>query len=116
MKGEREKIVIRKCPICGRKFIPATYHIYKSRGRLVCTWSCVVKGEGKQEKKELEYEAITPYNEKSQTKRYAIHAKRLEADEWSGWTEVDDLDKALYHLNKCKELGYIAKMIERDSE
>ena len=29
-----------KCPRCGKKFIPAPYHIYKSGKRRYCSWTC----------------------------------------------------------------------------
>lgn len=29
-----------KCPRCGKSFIPAPYHIYKSGKRLYCSWTC----------------------------------------------------------------------------
>lgn len=31
----------RKCPICGKTFLPAPLHIYKVNNRLVCSWGCV---------------------------------------------------------------------------
>ena len=49
-----------------------------------------------------------------QMKKYAIVAKRNEADRWSMWAETDDYEKATQHLNRCKELGYIAKIVEID--
>lgn len=31
-----------KCPVCGKKFLPAPLHAYKINDRrLVCSWSCV---------------------------------------------------------------------------
>lgn len=39
------------CPICGRTFIPAPYHIYKAyiNGSLkyLCSWTCYCKAKGK---------------------------------------------------------------------
>lgn len=31
----------RKCPICGKNFIAAPFHIYRANSRLVCSWGCV---------------------------------------------------------------------------
>ena len=37
-------IVLHTCPVCGKIFIPAAYHIYRERnrsnGRLVCSYPC----------------------------------------------------------------------------
>lgn len=30
----------RKCPICGKNFIPAPEHIYRYRKQLFCKWTC----------------------------------------------------------------------------
>ena len=35
----------RICPICGKKFVPAPFHIYRAKARLVCSWACVRKFE-----------------------------------------------------------------------
>lgn len=42
-----------KCPICSKKFVPAPFHIYKTRrgGRLVCTYSCMLESERRREEK-----------------------------------------------------------------
>ena len=38
------------CPVCGRGFIPAPYHLYKMRGgRLVCSYSCMLRSERERE-------------------------------------------------------------------
>ena len=31
----------QKCPICGKMFIVAPFHIYKVNNRTVCSWKCV---------------------------------------------------------------------------
>ena len=32
------------CPVCGKNFVPAPYHVYKnSKGRLVCSYRCQMK-------------------------------------------------------------------------
>ena len=115
MFNERERIIVKTCPVCGKKFIPAIRHIYKSKGRLVCTYSCMLKNEEKEEKKELSY--CSGYeNTKTQSKRYAVLARRDETEEWSNWTEVEELDRAFHHFNKCQELGYLAKVADMPLE
>ena len=40
-----------KCPVCGKTFVPAPYHVYKEAGRAktrkVCSYSCMLKAERK---------------------------------------------------------------------
>lgn len=40
-----------KCPVCGKEFIPAPFHVYKvyTKGqyKLACSWNCVRKWEKK---------------------------------------------------------------------
>ena len=44
-----------KCPICGKSFVPAPYHVYKMfiKGsyRYLCSWSCYRKAEREKENK-----------------------------------------------------------------
>lgn len=38
----------RKCPVCGKEFIPAAQHVYKDRRtpyKIVCSWGCVCASE-----------------------------------------------------------------------
>lgn len=44
------------CPVCGKKFLPAPQHIYKTSpaGRLVCTYHCMIKYRKEQERKKRE--------------------------------------------------------------
>ena len=54
------QLIELKCPICGKKFVPAPEHIYRDKrvwnGRFVCSYGCVIKSErmkgesGKKEK------------------------------------------------------------------
>lgn len=43
------------CPVCGKEFIPAPYHIYKARVNknkvLCCSYSCMCKDEAEYERK-----------------------------------------------------------------
>lgn len=41
----------RKCPICGKTFIVAPFHIYRAKDRLVCSWGCVCKYEKGRDRK-----------------------------------------------------------------
>ena len=46
------------CPVCGKSFIPAPYHVYKhvfkkyKEPQLVCTWSCLCEARRNEEEKE----------------------------------------------------------------
>lgn len=48
-----ENIVSRKCPVCGKLFVPAPMHIYNaqmkkySKKALVCSYGCMVAQEKK---------------------------------------------------------------------
>lgn len=43
IKNNAEEIFIeRKCPVCGKVFFPAPYHVYKVNDKLACSYSCVV--------------------------------------------------------------------------
>lgn len=76
----------------------------------------MLKSEGKKEKKELAYEATSVESTKNFTKKYGILAKRDQKDSWTQWTEVNSLDRALHHLNRCRELGYLAKIVDMPIE
>ena len=44
--------VVRICPVCGKVFIPAVYHVYHTVGydpKAVCSYSCMVKQEREHE-------------------------------------------------------------------
>lgn len=49
-----EAIEERKCPICGKTFIPAPYHIYRRGSKWFCIWSCMLKYDREQEEKNKE--------------------------------------------------------------
>lgn len=48
-----EFIPIRKCPVCGKEFVPAVFHVYKiyipkkEYYKKVCSWGCQRKWEKK---------------------------------------------------------------------
>lgn len=37
----------RICPVCGKRFVPAVEHIYRTgdKSRLVCTYTCALRSE-----------------------------------------------------------------------
>lgn len=44
--SEKDDIIDTLCPICGKNFIPAPLHIYKTYGgRRVCSYHCKLEGE-----------------------------------------------------------------------
>jgi hypothetical protein len=43
----------RKCPICNKPFIPAGLHMYKVKGKLVCSYNCREKWRKENPVKEL---------------------------------------------------------------
>lgn len=109
---EYTEIVGRKCPICGKFFIPASYHIYKAKGRMVCSYLCQLAGEEKEEKKELEPCVIIEDRITRQSKRYGIYARRTETDEWTAWSEVNDIDSALAQRNFGESYGFLMKITD----
>ena len=42
---------VKTCPICEKNFIPSVYHIYKVKGKMVCSWGCVMRAEKEEERK-----------------------------------------------------------------
>ena len=44
-----DDIYLCTCPVCGKKFVPSPYHVYKTdNSRLrVCSWSCLCKSREK---------------------------------------------------------------------
>lgn len=34
----------KKCPICGKTYVPAPYHVYKVGRTPVCSYSCTLPG------------------------------------------------------------------------
>lgn len=45
--------VERKCPVCGKTFIPAPYHIYRYESKIYCGWNCHVSARKEREQKEI---------------------------------------------------------------
>lgn len=46
-------------------------------------------------------------------KRYYIYAKRKDGKLWSEWTQVDELGLALEQVDKVRELGFLAKCVDK---
>lgn len=47
-KALTKVLSLKKCPVCGKNFIPAPEHAYKTEGSygvLVCTYSCMRNAE-----------------------------------------------------------------------
>lgn len=113
---KHDEIKEKKCPVCGKSFIPAPYHIYKSKNRMVCSYHCQLASEEKREKKELDYGAIGDDRTSRQSKRYAIYARRAETDRWTAWSEVDDIDSALGQRNFGESYGFLMKIVDMPIE
>ena len=111
----RERIKEKICPVCHKRFIPATYHTYKTpQKRACCSWGCqLISEEGIEVKKvNLDDYSNTQNLMLPTEKQYIILAKREEDDDWSMWAEADDYDRATHHFNYCQGLGYISKIIK----
>ena len=44
-------IVETECPKCGKVFVPAPYHVYKTHNGYYCSWSCFNHRNDKKEQK-----------------------------------------------------------------
>ena len=43
-----------ECPVCGKHFIPAPYHVYKIyRGRRFCSYTCFLKAKEIEKEKKV---------------------------------------------------------------
>ena len=40
-----------KCPVCGKIFIPAAYHIYRHGNKIYCGWNCYESARKEREEK-----------------------------------------------------------------
>ena len=49
-------------------------------------------------------------------KRYNILAKRKESDNWSEWTQVDDIELAKSHVENVRKSGFMAKLVNREEK
>lgn len=55
MNEHNPPIIVKRCPVCDKEFIPAPYHTYKigrsKRPRYVCSYSCLRKYQLEKEAK-----------------------------------------------------------------
>lgn len=51
--------------------------------------------------------------EKTAIKRYCVFAQRRNGNEWTEWSQSDDLNVALEQVAKVRELGFLGKVIDR---
>ena len=62
-----EYIRLLDCPVCGKRFVPATHHVYRVGNNCVCSWGCqrkVVKAEEERKKLRIrKRKARTMYKE-----------------------------------------------------
>ena len=49
-------IVEMKCPKCGRNFIPAPMHVFKTKTKVYCSWTCYNHRDDK--KKRYHYKTV----------------------------------------------------------
>ena len=49
-------------------------------------------------------------------KRFLIQAKRPTDKKWSEWTRVDDFEEAVKHSKRAEELGYCARILDKESD
>ena len=50
-EDERAGFVELVCPVCGKIFLPAPYHVYKNeKGEKVCTYKCVLNAPSSKKK------------------------------------------------------------------
>lgn len=48
MSRERANFTSNTCPVCGKSFVPAAYHVYRTktgRTRFVCSYHCMLASE-----------------------------------------------------------------------
>ncbi|MBR6558460.1 MAG: hypothetical protein IKT70_05550 [Clostridia bacterium] len=34
-------LIEKKCPVCGKTFVPAVFHVYYRGEDVMCSWSCL---------------------------------------------------------------------------
>ena len=54
MEKSRSILMGAKCPVCGKEFMPAPYHVYAEDGRTFCKWSCLCEYRRRKETKKQE--------------------------------------------------------------
>lgn len=51
--------------------------------------------------------------QKCSGKRYCVFAKRRNRNEWTEWTQSDDLNVAMEQVAKVRELGFLGRVTDR---
>lgn len=51
--------------------------------------------------------------QKCEGKRYCIFAKRRNGNEWTEWSQSDDLNVALEQVAKVRGLGFLGRVTDR---
>ena len=46
-------------------------------------------------------------------KRYYIYARRKEYGSWSDWNQTNDIDFAERQVERVRELGFLAKLVDK---
>ena len=91
----------RVCPICGKKFIPESEHVYKDKSdpdrRLVCTYSCMRESERRAEERRARVKRS--YNQ--------LDPATMTEKQLRGWKKRNGII--------CSECPHI-KSVERDGE
>lgn len=49
-------------------------------------------------------------------KRYFIYARRNRDEKWTDWSQEDDIEKAMIHVENIRSLGFLAKMYNREEK
>ena len=47
-----------KCPGCGKGFIPAPYHVYRTSTKIYCSWTCYNHRNDKKRDKKYHYKIV----------------------------------------------------------
>lgn len=54
--------------------------------------------------------------QKVSIKRYFLYAKRKNSDNWSDWAQVNNLDRANWHVKNIREHGFLAKLVDKKTK
>lgn len=50
-----------QCPICGKIFSPAPYHVYEDNEKLFCTWTCYLRFMETKQRKVIKAKPVEQY-------------------------------------------------------
>ena len=48
--------------------------------------------------------------------RYCIYAKRNKNENWSDWSQTNELDRAMEHLETIRNCGFLAKLVNKETK